>query len=77
MNTRWVIKNIRTNARHPGYIYAELHDMEQPEGQRIMVGATLGYCFEAARVRGAKAVLIEDIDSISPECLKYLYEALN
>ena len=35
------IKNVHTNSRHPGYVYAELHD-----STGLLLAATLGICVD-------------------------------
>lgn len=48
----YAIRNIHRNSRKPGYIYAELHDLSQPEGDRRIIVATLDYILDAIKERG-------------------------
>lgn len=53
----YVIKNIHTNTRRPGIIYAELHD-----GSGLLLAATLEMCIERVK----KYVGILDKGSSNP-----------
>jgi hypothetical protein len=76
MDVRFVIKGIHTNARFPGKVYAKLYDMDASEDRQLQVCATLAYCLKAAKERGAKTILIEDLGNVDPSCFKLVAKLL-
>lgn len=56
---RYFITNIHRNVRYPGHIYAELHDRAAPEGQQLVIAATLDYILDASAERYP-----DDVDGI-------------